>query len=248
MTSCNHKIIEKDWFDSNIDKFGLSVITVESTSYCPSFAYSIGLWKTYNHPEIICFGLTKKILHNIINDIAELIKHGDKINTKQTYYNIFKDSRAEFLEVDKRNINDYFGYAIEYHNTNDFPALQLIWTDRKDRFPWESEFEQEFIYKQPLLDRNADFKFRELKNLGIFTTKQWLDLKSPILNVVHDSDGDWQFLTGDQMPEDIRLVCLDEIIKSDMTLNDLFDLDYGECAVREKVGDKWIRNKMEQEE
>jgi len=248
MRSCNHKKIEKDWFDSNIQKYGLSVITVESTSYCPAFGYSVGLWSTYNHPEIICFGLPQKLLLGIINDVAKLIKHGDKIKVNQTYLNIFKNSRAEFLEVNKRNINDYFSYAIDYHNTNNFPALQLVWTDRNDRFPWESEFEQEFIYKQPLLDGNADFKFRESKNLGTYTTRQWLDFKSPILSVVHDSDGDWQFLTGDQLPEDIRLVCLDEIIKSDMTLNDLFDLDYGECADREKIGDKWIRIKMEQEE
>lgn len=36
-------------------------------------------------------------------------------------------------------------------------------------------FEKEYIYKQPLLDRNAEFKFREADTLGIFTTQQWLE-------------------------------------------------------------------------
>ena len=101
--------------------------------------------------------------------------------------------------------------------------------------------EQEFIYRQPLLDRNADFKYRELRNLGVFTTRQWLEGRKPILRVVHDEEGDWQFLTGDQMPEDIKIVALEQLILSDPTLNQVFNLDYGEAADRNFIGDKWIR-------
>jgi hypothetical protein len=129
-----------------------------------------------------------------------------------------------------------------------FDALQLIWTDRNDKFPWEENFEEEFIYKQPLLDRNADFKFREPRNLATFTTKQWLELRKPILRVVHEHDGDWQFLTGDQMLEDMKIVSLEQLVSQDNTLNELFDLDYGEEAERESIGGRWTRNKFENEE
>ena len=57
---------------SDIEKYGLSVILIEATDYLPSFAYSIGLWQKYNHPEIICFGLGVQTLHNIVNDVALL--------------------------------------------------------------------------------------------------------------------------------------------------------------------------------
>jgi hypothetical protein len=73
-------------------------------------------------------------------------------------------------------------------------ASQLVWTDRNGNYPWDKDYEEEFIYRQPLLDRNANFKFREAKNVAVFTTRQWLDEKKPILRVVHDADGDWQFL------------------------------------------------------
>jgi len=248
MSARNHKKIEIEWFVSNIEKHGLAVIMVESTDYLPSFAYSVGLWQKYNHPEIICFGLTTKLLHKIINDVAEIIKTGTKLESHNTYLNIFKESRAEFLNVDKRNIGDYFVYAIEYYKTKEFPALQLVWTDLMDRFPWEKNFEKEFKYKQPLLDRNVDFKFRESKNLGIFTTRQWLELNEPILQVIHESTGEWQFLTGDQHPEDIKLVCLEEMTKRDKTLNDLFNLDYGECAERDYIGGHNTITRLEEEE
>jgi hypothetical protein len=233
---------------SDIEKFGLSVIIIEASEYLPSFAYSIGLWEKYKHPELICFGLKIETLHTIINDVAEIIKNGEVIQISKIYGNIFENSRTEFINVDKRNLSDYFGTAIDYYDTKDFPALQLIWTDRNDKFPWESNFEEEFAHKQPLLDRNADFKFREAKNLAIFTTKQWLELNKPILRVVHETDGDWQFLTGDQELEDIKVVALEQMTIKDKTLNEVFDLEYGESAERDCLGGNWTRNIVEYDE
>lgn len=148
------------------------------------------------------------------------------------------------MPVDNRNIDDYFGAALNYYDTTKFPAFQLVWTDRNDKFPWETDFEEEFVYKQPLLDRNAGFKFREVRNLATFTTRQWIEENKPILHVVHDDDGDWQFLTSDQMPNDIKIVALEELVLRDNTLNEIFNLGYGEEAQREFVGGKWTRNKV----
>lgn len=244
-----HNCISKDDLlektQLNIGKFGLQVIMVPSTDYCPSFVYSIGLTKTYNHPEIICFGLSTDLGHEIINDVADIIKTGEKIEIEEVYTEIFENSRATFLKVDERSIQDYFGAGLNYYEDKAFKALQLIWTDRNDKFPWEENFEEEFLNKQPLLDRNADFKFREPKNLTTFTTRQWVEEQKPILIVAHDIDGDWQFLTGDQMPDDIKIVALEELIKRDNTLNELFDLEYGEEAERDFIGGKWTRNKVE---
>jgi hypothetical protein len=248
-TENEHNCIDKDDIFSNttlnIDKFGLQVIMVGSTGYIPSFAYSIGLTQTYQHPEIICFGLPNAVGHAIINDIAEIIQNGEKIDTGRNYTGIFKDSRAAFIKVEKRNIDDYFGAALNYYGDKGFDALQVVWTDRNDKLPWEDNFEEEFLYKQPLLDRNEDFKFYEPRSLTTFTTRQWLDEKKPVLRVVHDIDGDWQFLTGDQLPEDIKIVALEELIRRDSTLNEVFDLEYGEEAERDFIGGQWTRKKFD---
>jgi len=244
-TENEHNCRDESRTVSDIEKYGLSVILIEASDYLPSFAYSIGLWAKYNHPEIICFGLSTQTLHSIINDVADLVRSGQKIETNKTYENIFENSKAEFVKVDDRNISDYFGKALDFYNSDSFPAIQLVWTDRNDKFPWEIDFEEEFIYKQPLLDRNAEFKYREAKNLGVFTTRQWLEIGKPIIRVIHDNDGDWQFLTGDQMPEDAKLVCLEQMTIKDSTLNEVFDLEYGEEAEREFIGAKWTRNQTE---
>jgi hypothetical protein len=230
----------------NIEKHGLQVIMIEESDYLPSFAYSIGLWQKYNHPEIICFGLSTSLLHTIINKAAEIVKTDESIAPETNYFDrIFDNRKAEFLKVDPQNIDDYFGAAINFYNTNIFPAIQLVWTDRNDKFPWEENFENEFLHKQPLLDRNTDFKFREAKNLGAFTTKQWLHEQKPILYVIHDNDGDWLFLTEEHAQEDIIIVALEQLILKDKTLNKVFNLEYGEEAERKFIGGKWERIKTE---
>lgn len=226
----------------NIEKYGLQVIMVGATDYLSSFAYSIGLTQTYKHPEIICFGLPDDVGHAIINDIAEIVQKGQTLEVGKIYTEIFKNNRATFLKVDQRSIGDYFGAALNYYDGKSFDALQVIWTDGNDRFPWDEDFEETLLYHQPLLDRNAAFKFSESQNLAIFTTRQWLEEQKPILKVVHDAEGDWLFLTADSVPpEDIKIVALSQIIKQDLTLNEVFDLDYGEEAEREFLGAPWLR-------
>jgi len=226
---------------SDIEKFGLSVILIQATDYLPSFAYSIGLWQEFGHPEIICFGLSIETLHGLINDAAEMVKNGGTFEAGKQYDDFFESGTTEFVTVDSRNLPDYFGTAIDFYDSSDFSALQLVWTDRNNKFPWNEGFEREYLYKQPLLDRNAEFKFREVANLGVFTTRQWLEEQKTIVQVVHDEDGDWQFLTGDQMPEDIKIVALKELVLRDLTLNQIFDLGYGEEAKRDSVGEQWTR-------
>lgn len=237
-----------DWnkTKANIKEYGLSVFMIEATDYLPSFGYSVGLKETYNHPEIIVFGLSTQLSHEIINDVAWIIKEEGKIDIDREYTNIFQNSRAKFLKVDSRSIDDYFGIAIKYYNTSDFDALQLVWTDRNDKFPWEDGFEEEFKFVQPLLDRNAEFKFREEKNCCVITTSQWLEDNEPIISVAHDEDGYWQFLTEEVDFDDAKVVNLEQMILSDLTLNEVFDLEYGEIANRDFVGGKWTISKLEE--
>lgn len=232
----------------DIEEYGLHVVMIPASDYLPSFAFSIGLVERYGHPEVICFGLPQQTAHTVVNGIAEMVKEGQVLQPYADNHDIFEGGRATFLPVDPRNLRDYFGSAIHYYGHADFPALELIWTDRQGRYPWEEEFEEDFEYIQPLLDRNAEFKFREPRNLGVFTSRQWLEEGKPILTVAHDHEGDWQFLTGDEMDGDGRLVALEQLILRDETLNDVFDLEYGEIAERSHVGGEWERAEFEAEE
>lgn len=231
----------EDQLLQDIETVGWSVILIEATDYLPSFAYTVGLWKNYQHPELIAFGLSISTLHSILNTGGELVKEGQTLKTGIAYDDFFEGSPAQLIEVHPGSIKDYFGYATWFNENRDYPALQLVWSDGEQRFPWDTGFNEDFIYQQPLLDRNAGFKFREARNLGVFTTRQWLEENKPILQVVHDEEGDWLFLTGEQEQEDMRVVAIEQLVLRDPTLNDVFNLDYGAAAERDGMGEEWTR-------
>ena len=138
------------------------------------------------------------------------------------YPDFLGDYDVRFLTVDKGWYKDYFGYGHWFNQTWNFPALQIVWPDKQALFPWEENFNPDWKSGQPLLDRSLDFKFREERNVAVFTTRQVLE-GSPILRVVHEDDGSWQFLCDTTYEEsDFKIVRLDEMVGRDPTVNKLF--------------------------
>ena len=63
---------------------------------------------------------------------------------------------------------------------------------------------------------------------------------APILHVVHDEDGDWQFLCGKKhTTEEARVISLAEACKLDETVTELSEMPCGVAADRRKKGSKW---------
>ena len=225
---------------NNIEKYGCHLALLEADNYLPAFAYTIGLYKKFNHPEIICFGLGTDVMGALLNHVRDLTEQGETIIPYKSYSGFLNGYDVQFLPVDKTFYPDYMGYGGWFYDMSfDFPALQLVWPDKENRFPWEDGFNVDWKFKQPLLDRNTDFKFYEERNLGVYTTKQVLD-GEPILYVYHNNDGDWQFHSCDDPDvEDAKLVSLEQIVKLDSSVNEVYFLQYGEKAWRESKDDEW---------
>lgn len=225
---------------NNIEKYGCHLITIEADNYMPAFVYSIGLYQRFRHPEIVCFGLSTELMAGLINDACYLIKNGMELRPQNRYSEFIEGNDVQFLSVDKEYYKDYLGYARWFYNKSlDFPAIQLVWPDKQQNFPWDAKFNQQWKYKQPLLDRNTDFKFHEDRKLRVFTTKSALE-GGTVLYVYHNEDGDWQFHTSlDPQSEDARIVTFENIIQTDPTLNEIFHLQFGWWAWRESKEDGW---------
>lgn len=143
------------------------------------------------------------------------------------------------MKVDKAFYSDNLSWALSHYQNNEFPCLQLVWTDKQGNYPWDKDFDAQLIVKQPLLDRNTDFRFYEHKNLGVFTTQEVLDGAS-IVYVSHDQDGDWQFLSSSQAdPSQFKLVSLEQIVKLDPSVNFVYFLHYAESCYRDSLNHRW---------
>jgi len=233
---------------NDIKEYDCHLALLESDGYSPAFVYTIGLYEKFQHPEIIIFGLKTDVMGHLLNELKNEIKKGGIYKPNQKYSGLLDGYEIQFLEVNEESYADYLGYAGWYYkNTFDFPVLQMIWPDKQRKWPWESGFNKNWKFKQPLLDRNTNFKYQEERNLGVYTTFHAFEGK-PILYVYHNEDGDWQFHTEyEPKIEDSKLVCLEEIVKLDSTLNEIYYLNYGQTAYRNEIGGEWTIEESESE-
>jgi hypothetical protein len=233
-----------------IKKYGWFVGFFDADTATPSFGYTIGLWEKFKHPEIITFGLPVEVIQDILNTAAAKVKDGKPLLLNLDDKDILEDLPVRFRTVHEENVNDYMGYAQRYYNGKTFPVIQLYWTDGDKHYPWDKACEEAIAFSQPLLDKKLDFKFFEQRNTSVFTTRHIMKDKQPVLYVCHEEeDGAWQFLPGIALTdEDMMVVSMEEMVKLDPTLNELFNLPIGEIAIREFVGDKWERMLASEEE
>ena len=63
----------------------------------------------------------------------------------------------------------------------------------------------------------------------------------PIIRVIHERDGDWQFLGDGRnfQEEDAMVVSLKEIVEYDKTVSDIINMPEGKQAIRDSVGGIW---------
>jgi len=243
-----HDFESKQRILSDIEKFGCHLVLLEPDNYLPGFVYSIGLFKKFGHPELICFGLKSEVMAAVLNHACDLIKSGETLTTNKLYPGFLEGYKVQFLEVEKEHYGNYVGYGGWFYDmTFDFPLLQLVWPDKQHNFTWENGFNPDWKFKQPLLDRNIDFRFYEERNLGVFTTKQAFD-GEPILYVYHNDDGDWQFHTSREPNlNEAMLVCLEDITNLDPTINELYNLQFGWWAWRDNKNAEWKYEERETE-
>jgi Domain of unknown function (DUF4262) len=135
----------------NIDEYGWHVVMVPEDDLGPGFAYSIGLYKNWKHPEIIMFGLPIDILHRAINNAGEEVRLGKRFEDSDHSDEIFEGYPVAFRQVSPENYDEYLGQAIRYYGEESFPVLQGFWSDKRGHYPWDSDFSVEFREFQPAL-------------------------------------------------------------------------------------------------
>ena len=60
----------------DVEKYGWHVMKVLETAETPAWAYSVGLYKSFGHPEILVFGQDPDLMHFMINTIGEGVQAG----------------------------------------------------------------------------------------------------------------------------------------------------------------------------
>ncbi|MBB1288366.1 hypothetical protein H5085_09240 [Pseudoalteromonas sp. SR43-6] len=88
-----------------------------------------------------------------------------------------------------------------------------------------------------------EWPFKESSSSQVYTTKLVVHEQYPIVFIVHDEDGDWQFLCG-TTTEDIVVACFGCFYEHHKLIEQFSDLPRGWCAWRDNVNSPWFKEQQ----
>jgi hypothetical protein len=150
----------KDDYDrailGDIARVGWSVIQInpDDPRSQPPYSFSVGLYHTHGHPEVILLGLNHAVAGSIINNIGGLVMLGRKIEPDRRYDD-FTNAGTVFKVVDSRFYEKYVGYARWLYGGSNFPMLQCVWPLKSGLYPWDHGYPPEGAHVQPFLGRGS---------------------------------------------------------------------------------------------
>jgi len=139
----------------DVAEFGVHVVHVPEDDEGPGYSFTVGLWHSFEQPEIVVFGLDQDIAHDVLNAIADEAAEERKYLADTRHDDVLIGYPVRFLGVPKQRHDDVLGAAVWAYDGADFPAVQLVWPDKQGRWPWEPGVREGFAEAQPVLGRQA---------------------------------------------------------------------------------------------
>ncbi len=242
---------------ADVERHGWGVFGINADGSLPGWAFTAGLWHSLGSPEVAMFGLLVPDMQSWLNDLGEQIRGGLHLRENEAREGILPDFPVTFRPVHTSWYRDLFGYALWFAQRPPLPILQVVWPDRHGRFPWHPDCGERCRFDQPQLWLAKDehpmgrwtrvaesdpWPFPDSPATRAFTTKRIAFEGRDVVYVVHDEDGDWQFLDGEDVtPDDGVLVHLEHVVGAHPRVADLGDLPRGWEAWQEPPGGDWIR-------
>jgi len=216
---------------------------------------------------LITVGLLPKTAHFALNEAAKLLRAGVDLSQGR-HRDLVGEVDCEFRTVDRKWLKQLMVWAVWYYDGDDFPVLQAVYPDLKNRFPeddgFDTAFEQPLMQPSALMTRVEDdfwastdpksslfnWKFSDSPHTGVYLSETVRKGTEAVTYVSHDAeDGAWQFLGNSMCDGGGPVVsCFHHPIDRDPSLAELADLPSGWYAERDKVGGPWTRRQRMQDD
>jgi hypothetical protein len=135
---------------ADVAQAGYHVVGGASTGGAPAFAFSVGLFRSFDHPEVAVFGLPMEALDGAVRRVAERVRAGERFDEGDVVEGLVDARTVAFRRIVPRHYPTHLGHAVWFHGGARFPALQAIWSEG-GHFPWERWFPRARRDDQPVL-------------------------------------------------------------------------------------------------
>ncbi len=136
---------------ADVAQCGFHVVSAAGDGGGAAHAYTVGLFRSWDHPELAAFGLAPEILRAALDRLEEHVRQGARFDHGDVVEDILEDRAVAFRRIVPRHYPAYLPRAVWFHDGARFPALQVVWADPDGRFPWDRWFPRELREAQPAL-------------------------------------------------------------------------------------------------
>lgn len=131
---------------------GFHVEAVPGGEDDPAHAFTVGLFRSFDHPEVIVFGPAPMDLEEIVEALGERVRHGERFEEGAIATGLLPGRPVVFRRVAARHYPAWLAHAAWYHGGLRFPAVQCVWPDAAGNFPWDRWYPRALRLQQPVLD------------------------------------------------------------------------------------------------
>ncbi len=139
------------WILAQVGSAGWAVPGVPGDGSTPPWAYSIGLWASYGHPDIAVFGRPLTHLAVIAKTLCKRVADEDFLSAGAEIDDVCR-SRLAMRDIHPSwRLTTLFHASDQFHGYIRPPMFQVAWADRDGNLPWERRFEPALANAQPML-------------------------------------------------------------------------------------------------
>lgn len=137
---------------SDVSEFGWHVVGIHEEENSPRFAFSVGLYYQYLHPEMMIMGLPHEVAHKLLANVQGIIQQGGSIQAWNAV-NEVANFPLMAVPIHLNHYKEHLGYAMWFYRSllEPFPAIQLVWPDKAGVFPWQEGYDHRCFQLQRVL-------------------------------------------------------------------------------------------------
>lgn len=224
------------------------------------FGFTVGLWHHFGSPEVAIFGLDSPVRDRYFARIGTAAAEGRFVCPDQSEDEIL----GEIVVVPRPVLSGWhrhvFPAVLDFYRGQPVPVVQLVWPDAAGRWPWDRGCEPDCIAAQPRLwDRVASqprwatapdppgWAFPVHPDTPVAASPAVAFGQAMAAAVIHDTDGEWEFLAEGDDGADLTIVHLFHLAARQKDLAVLADLPPGWEAERMAPG-AWQRHPLDEED
>ena len=141
----------RDWIVRTADEHGAAVLHVPSDDRGSAYAFTAGVWRRFGKPEAVVIGLPRDVAHTVVNTYIRRISAGERFVAGCLYEGFLQGCPVVIERIAHGHYSEFLGSAVLLHQSDDFPAVQLIVSSPDGKFPWQDDAPGGFAAHQPVL-------------------------------------------------------------------------------------------------